>query len=220
MTEEQLLRLSSKIPGLPSVLREYNFAPKGYNFPGMNQIGLDLQTGVRNSSLVEPLPAGAKVTSGGIVEPLPADAKVIKGGILEPAEPVGTPDYKAPTLDDIVANEIKFQQELNPILASRNQQAADLALQQSKAQAAALFPYLDAAGQRATERNLRASERFRAFKEQLPSNIQAIMASKQQQMSSAAGAFAAEAQAIANQQQAATGFGQLGTGRYAGRRIA
>ncbi len=200
MTEEQLLRLS-KISGSP-------FAPAGYNFPGMKQIGLDLQTGVRNIGLVEPLPADAKVTTGGIVEP------------VEPAEPVGTPDYKAPTLDEIYKNEIRYQRELNPILVERNQQAADLALQQSKAQAAALFPYLDAAGQRTTDRNLQASERFRAFKEQLPSSIQDIMASKQQQMASASSAFAIEAQALANQQQAATGFGQLGTGRYAGRRIA
>ncbi len=200
MTEEQLLRLS-KISGLP-------FVPVEYNFPGMNQIGLDLQTGVRNTSLVEPLPADAKVTTGGIVEP------------VEPAEPVGTPDYKAPTLDDIYNNETRYQRELNPILAERNRQAAALALQQSKAQAAALFPYIDAAAQSATDRNLQASERFRAFKEQLPSSIQDIMASKQQQMASASNAFATEAQAIANQQQAASGFAQLGTGRYAGRRIA
>ena len=46
------------------------------------------------------------------------------------------------------------------------------------------------------------------------------MASKQQQMASASDAFAKEALAIANQQQAATGFGGLGTSRYAGRRIA
>ena len=105
-------------------------------------------------------------------------------------------------------------------LSKLQQEASNLAVQQSVQQTQALFPYLDEAGRRGTERALDASQRFRAFKEQLPSSIQDIMASKQQQMESASNAFAQEALAIANQQQAATGFGQLGTGRYAGRRIA
>ena len=91
--------------------------------------------------------------------------------------------------------------------------------QQNINQARALFPLLDEAGRRGTERALDASQRFRAFKEQLPSSIQAIMASKQAQLESASNAFAAEAQAIANQQRAATGFAQLGTGRYSGHPI-
>ena len=103
-------------------------------------------------------------------------------------------------------------------LAKLQKQASDLAVQQSVQQTQALFPYLDEAGRRGTERALDASQRFRAFKEQLPSSIQNIMASKQQQMASASDAFAKEALAIANQQQAATGFGGLGTSRYAGRR--
>ena len=105
-------------------------------------------------------------------------------------------------------------------LAKLQKQASDLAVQQSVQQTQALFPYLDEAGRRGTERALDASQRFKAFKEQLPSSIQNIMASKQQQMASASDAFATEAQAIANQQQAASNFAQLGTGRYAGRRIA
>ena len=88
--------------------------------------------------------------------------------------------------------------------------------QQNIKQAQALFPLLDEAGRRGTERALDASQRYRAFKEQLPSSIQAIMASKQAQLASASNAFAAEAQAIANQQQAATGFASLGTGRRFG----
>tara|TARA_R100000027_G_scaffold346_1_gene406 strand:- start:10 stop:696 length:687 start_codon:yes stop_codon:yes gene_type:complete len=92
--------------------------------------------------------------------------------------------------------------------------------QENLRQAAAMFPLLDLAGQRGTERALSASQRYRAFKEQLPSSVQAIMASKQAQLASASNAFAAEAQAIANQQQAATGFAQSGLGKYAGRRIA
>ena len=120
----------------------------------------------------------------------------------------------------VINREIEINERLGDIRSRLQKEASQLALDQSVQQTQALFPYLDEAGRRGTERALDASQRFRAFKEQLPSSIQAIMASKQQQMASASDAFAQEALAIANQQQAATGFGQLGTGRYAGRRVA
>jgi hypothetical protein len=188
-------RKNSRVADLP-------FVPVELNYDYITPIGMDLQTGVRDINLAQ------QAYNIPLVEP------------AQPSDPVEPPDYKAPTLDDAVASSIRYQQELNPILADRQRQAADIALQQSRAQVASLFPYLDAAGQRATERNLRASERFRAFKEQLPSSIQDIMSKKQAQIASAANAFATEAQAIAMQQQAATGFAQSGTNRYAGRRIA
>ena len=94
--------------------------------------------------------------------------------------------------------------------------AGQLSTDQSIAQMQALYPYLDAAGQKAVERNLNASMRFKAFKEQLPSSVQAIMESKQRQQQLASDAFAREAGAIATQQQAATGFAGVGTGRRFG----
>ena len=94
--------------------------------------------------------------------------------------------------------------------------AGQLSTDQSIAQMQALYPYLDRAGQKAVERNLDASMRFKAFKEQLPSSIQAIMESKQRQQQLASDAFAREAGAIATQQQAATGFAGVGTGRRFG----
>ena len=110
--------------------------------------------------------------------------------------------------------------ELQTTLGQQNldlvREQGRVATQQNINQARALFPLLDEAGRRGTERALDASQRYRAFKEQLPSSIQAIMASKQAQLASASNAFAAEAQAIANQQQAATGFASLGTGRRFG----
>ena len=98
--------------------------------------------------------------------------------------------------------------------------AGEVSTDQSIKQMQALYPYLDRAGQKAIERNLDASMRFKAFKEQLPSSIQAIMESKQRQQQLASDAFAREAGAIATQQQQATAFGQSGIGRYSGRRIA
>ena len=94
--------------------------------------------------------------------------------------------------------------------------AGEVSTDQSIKQVQALLPYVDAASARAIERNLDASKRFKAFKEQLPSSIQAIMESKQRQQQLASDAFAREAGAIASQQQAATGFAGLGTGRRFG----
>ena len=112
------------------------------------------------------------------------------------------------------------QRELYDFLGDRADQrqerAAQLALQTSVAQTRALLPYIDEAARRTTERNLDASMRYKAFKEQLPSSIQAIMESKQRQQDLASSAFAKEAGAIATQQQAATGFAGLGTGRRFG----
>lgn len=75
-----------------------------------------------------------------------------------------------------------------------------------------LYPYLSAASAQATARNLAASEKFAAFKESLPTSQQAIMASKQGQMSSAADAEYRRALGTAAQQQAATDFAR----KYAG----
>ena len=94
--------------------------------------------------------------------------------------------------------------------------SGDISTEQSVKQAQALYPILDAAGARATSRALAASKDFLAFKQQQPLAQQAIMASKQQQMTGAADAFLKEAMAIATQQQAANQFGSLGTGRRFG----
>ena len=121
-------------------------------------------------------------------------------------------------------NVLKFLKELEQDRADsairQIERAGQVGTQQSIAQMQALMPYLDEAGSRATQRSLAASERFKAFKETLPSSIQAIMASKQQQLNTAADAFLKQAQAAATQQQAASNFASLGTGRYSGRRIA
>ena len=94
--------------------------------------------------------------------------------------------------------------------------AGQISTDQSVAQAQALLPIIDQASARGLSRNLAASKDFLAFKQQQPLAQQAIMASKQQQMTGAADAFLKEAMAIATQQQAANQFGSLGTGRRFG----
>ena len=182
-------------------------APSNYIQP----VGLDLQTGGRNINLYK---EALKNPQSSVAQP------------AEPKEPKETksPEYGAPSTQEIIQGvnqaELDYQMKMNPILRDRNRQAGLDAIRQSQMQANALLPIVDQYAQRATQRALGASERFAAFKEQLPLNVQRIMESKQGQLASASNAFAAEAQAIANQQQAATGFAQSGLGRYAGRRIA
>jgi hypothetical protein len=91
--------------------------------------------------------------------------------------------------------------------------AGQEALRQTQEQLAATMPYLDEAGRRATGRALAASERFLTTKEQMPSAIQNIMASKQNQMLSAQAGEADLMRAVAAQQQAAKQF----AGSYAGK---
>lgn len=123
-------------------------------------------------------------------------------------------------LDTTIDRQIDMLNRTGDIYSRLQREAGDISTEQSIKQMQALYPYLDRAGQKAVERNLDASMRFKAFKEQLPSSIQAIMESKQRQQQLASDAFKKEAEAIATQQQQATAFGQSGIGRYSGRRIA
>ena len=123
-------------------------------------------------------------------------------------------------LDTTIDRQIDMLNRTGDIYSRLQREAGDISTEQSIKQMQALYPYLDRAGQKAIERNLDASMRFKAFKEQLPSSIQAIMESKQRQQQLASDAFAKEAGAIATQQQQATGFAGLGIGKYSGRRVA
>jgi flagellar hook-basal body complex protein FliE len=96
-----------------------------------------------------------------------------------------------------------YQKARMPLDLAYQQQVADITTAQQNKQLASLYPYLSQAGTEATQRALAASKAYRAFAEGLPSNVQNIMASKQNQAYSAAQGEAARAQATAMQQQAA-----------------
>ena len=104
---------------------------------------------------------------------------------------------------------------MSPIRMQEMAQASELAANLSQRQLAQLYPYLSAAGAETTARNLAASQAYRRFAEQLPSNVQNIMASKQAQAASAASAEAERQRATAAQQDAASRF----AGRFAGQYI-
>jgi len=107
----------------------------------------------------------------------------------------------------------RLEEEGLPFEIMRQRLAGDEATRQSVRQLEAAFPLLDEAGRRATGRALAASERFMRQKQQMPTTIQDIMASKQNQMTQAQAGEAALMNAVANQQAAAKQF----AGRYAGK---
>jgi hypothetical protein len=111
---------------------------------------------------------------------------------------------------------LELQEQAEPLYQQRRERESARSLRQMQQQLQTALPYIDEAQSRSVQRNLAASERFKAFKEQLPTTIQAIMSAKQQQLNTASDAFLKEAQAAATQQQAASGFASLGTGRRFG----
>jgi len=108
-----------------------------------------------------------------------------------------------------------FYQIMAPQRQAEMEQAARLSQKLTREQLATLYPYLSAAGAESTARNLAASQAFLGYKEQMPSNVQNIMASKQGQMLMAQQGEAAMMAAVADQARAAKDF----AGKYAGKYV-
>jgi hypothetical protein len=119
-----------------------------------------------------------------------------------------------PPMDQEVQKYLDFYKAISPMRMAEMSEAAKLSSDLTREQLASLYPYLSAAGAESTARNLAASKSFLATKEQMPSNVQAIMASKQNQMATAAGAEAQRQLATAAQQEAAKRFAGSFAGQY------
>ncbi len=120
-----------------------------------------------------------------------------------------------PDLDPKVKSWLDLYKATSTQRLAEMEAAANVSANLSERQLRQLYPYLSAAGAEATARSLAASQAYRAFAEQLPSNVQNIMASKQAQATSAAGAEAERQRATAAQQDAASRY----PGRFAGQYI-
>jgi hypothetical protein len=120
-----------------------------------------------------------------------------------------------PSLDPAAQATIDYVKALLPLDRARRQEIQSETEESTARQIRQLYPYLSAAGAESTARNLAASQAYRAFAEQLPSSVQNIMASKQAQATSAAGAEAERQRATAAQQDAASRY----PGRFAGQYI-
>jgi len=137
--------------------------------------------------------------TGGLVTAEPPAALPPTGSALPSADPAA----KAAT--DFYKSMYPYQRQLLLDTAQIQQQLNEQGF-------ASAYPWITQAANEATARNLRASEAYRSFVESQPSSVQNIMASKQAQMATAAGAEADRARAMAAQQQAAKEF----AGRYSG----
>ena len=115
---------------------------------------------------------------------------------------------------EVIRGTKEIEQEYLPYEIMRQRIAGDEATRQTTQQLAAVYPYLSAAGREQTGRALAASERYLRTKEQMPSKIQDIMASKQQQQLSAQAGEADLMRAVAAQQQAAKQFAGTFAGKY------
>jgi hypothetical protein len=124
-------------------------------------------------------------------------------------------DSAIPKMDPEAQKYLDFYKAISPMRMAEMEQAAQLSSRLTREQLASLYPYLSAAGAESTARNLAASKSFLATKEQMPSSVQSIMASKQGQMLQAASGEAERQRATAAQQQAAKDF----AGRFAGQYI-
>ena len=161
-------------------------------------------------------------------------AEILQGGLgtYQNAPPVFSgntlpPNYAAPeqpsayptgsplgNLSQSYRDRLEYEKALMPFQLEYQQKVADITSAQQNKQLASLYPYLSQAGAEATQRSLAASQAYRAFAEGSPSNVQNIMASKQNQAYSAAQGEAARAQAIALQQYAANRFRGSFAGKY------
>jgi hypothetical protein len=166
-------------------------------------IGTDFFNGKRNVDLYKTVLDSTKK---------PPEEKGIYGG---PAQ-YDTKDAR-PSIEDIVKANVKYQTEMLPIQYQGQLAQAGLTRQLNLATMSDLYPFLSAAGAEQTARALGASEYFLKKKEQMPSSVQNIMASKQSQMQSAQLGESELQRATAAQQLAAapSGFG----GRFAGQYV-
>ena len=114
------------------------------------------------------------------------------------------PDPKA--YADVI---VETEQRLDPIYRQRADEAVNRSIRQNQLQMASALPFLDLAGQRATERNLNASQRYLDFKERMPTAVQ-------NRMLMGSTAYAQELGAVAQAATAAANMARSGTDRRFG----
>ena len=178
----------------------------GFKLPTF--VGTDLGSGMRDVNLGDFANAYQNAPSVFSGKALPTNYTATE----QPgAYPTGSP---LGNLSQSYRDRLEYEKALMPFQLEYQQKVADITAAQQNKQLASLYPYLSQAGTEATQRSLAASQAYRAFAEGLPSNVQNIMASKQNQAYSAAQGEAARAQAIALQQDAANRFRGSFAGKY------
>ena len=113
-----------------------------------------------------------------------------------------------------VAASVALNKALQPMALDQAKKAAELQAYLSDQQIRQLIPAAQAISSYNLAQNLAASKDFASFMKRPEAQIQDIVASKQNQMASAASAEAARAQAMAAQQTAAKQFAGSFAGKY------
>ena len=113
-----------------------------------------------------------------------------------------------------VAGSVALNRALQPLALEQARNIAQLQAGLSEQQIRQLVPAAQAVFSQNLAQNLAASKEFRAFKEQMPSSVQDIMASKQQQQLAAQAGEADLMRAVAAQQQAAKQFAGTFAGKF------
>jgi len=170
-------------------------------------VGTDFKTGKRNIDLAAPFKPGFDVDLTQTV----LDSK--------------TTPYESKTKDEVDKSSTgdvydylralgQYQQEMYPLELQRMRDAYGLQAELSQQQLRSAIPMLADVQMQAIFANLGASKEFKKFKEQMPSNVQAIMESKQGQQLKAQAGEAEMMRAVAAQQQAAKQFAGTYAGKY------
>lgn len=170
----------------------YQFPATGSTFDWQSTVGLpDYWSSVFKPTEAQKKARGTNTTTGG--RDVPSFDYTSAGNAL-------------PAMDPGAQQWIDVYRAMSPIRMQEQAQAAQLSQQLTEQQLASLYPYLSQAARESTERNLRASQQYRAFTELLPSSMQAIAASQQGQATQAAGAQADLMNALSNLKGASRGF--------------
>ena len=150
--------------------------------------------------------------------------EILKNGLIGPTAtvppvgpaatlpPVGS---AVPSLKESLETIFEFEKARAPYERQKLIDAAQIQQQLNEQGFASAYPWIAQASETTAARTLRDSKFWREFVERQPTTLQNIAASKQAQMTSAAGAFSDPARAIAAQTQAAKDF----AGRYSGKYV-
>ena len=185
--------------------------------------GIDLSTGQRPAFRFGPIEIGDATDYGQLSDAVLADTAAINRSLIEAGEVKAEEERQ--TADQRMRDLIKEtstgniedslealrQYRLNTRDLDRQEadEAVNRSIRQNQLQMASALPFLDLAGQRATERNLNASQRFLDFKERMPTAVQ-------NRMLMGSTAYAQELGAVAQAATAAANMARSGTNRRFG----
>lgn len=185
--------------------------------------GIDLSSGQRPAFKLGPIEIGDATDYGQLSDEVLADTAGINRSLIEAGEVKAAEERKAAgqqmadlikqtstgNIQDSLEAFRQYRLDTQDLDRQEADEAVNRSIRQNQLQMASAMPFLDLAGQRATERNLNASQRYLDFKERMPTAIQ-------NRMLMGSTAYAQELGAVAQAATAAANMARSGTGRRFG----